>query len=94
MLEGLPAHKKVAVKDNVRSVGTRLTLHFLPGYAPDLMNWCGAISSAPKPQKILSKRANNRKIVSKPNCLRCSVIAHSCGHSSAPRPSPILLTAE
>ena len=40
MLKGLPAHKKVVVKDYVRSVGARLTLRFLPGYAQDLMNWC------------------------------------------------------
>lgn len=36
VLDGLPAHKKAAVKDYVRSVGDKLTLHFLPGYAPDL----------------------------------------------------------
>ena len=36
VLDGLPAHKKTVVKDYLRSVGGKLTLHFLPGYAPDL----------------------------------------------------------
>ena len=36
VLDGLPAHKKGAVKDYVASTKGRLTLHFLPGYAPDL----------------------------------------------------------
>jgi transposase len=36
VVDGLPAHKKVIVKDYVVSTGGRLTLHFLPGYAPEL----------------------------------------------------------
>lgn len=36
VLDGLPAHKKKAVKDYVATTEGRLTLHFLPGYAPDL----------------------------------------------------------
>jgi transposase len=36
VLDGLPAHKKALVKDYVQSTAGRLTLHFLPGYAPDL----------------------------------------------------------
>jgi transposase len=36
VIDGLPAHKKVIVKDYVASTEGRLTLHFLPGYAPDL----------------------------------------------------------
>ena len=34
--EALPAHKKAVVKDYVASTQGKLTLHFLPGYAPDL----------------------------------------------------------
>jgi transposase len=34
--DGLPAHKTNLVKDYVQSTKGRLTLHFLPGYAPDL----------------------------------------------------------
>jgi len=36
VVDGLPAHKTKAVKDYVLSTRGRLTLHFLPGYAPDL----------------------------------------------------------
>jgi len=36
VLDSLPAHKKAIVRDYVCSTGGRLTLHFLPGYAPDL----------------------------------------------------------
>ena len=36
VVDGLPAHKKAIVKEYVTSTGGKLTLHFLPGYAPDL----------------------------------------------------------
>lgn len=36
VVDGLPAHKNKVVKDYVASTDGRLTLHFLPGYAPDL----------------------------------------------------------
>jgi transposase len=36
VVDGLPAHKKANVKEYVASTGGKLTLHFLPGYAPDL----------------------------------------------------------
>ena len=36
VVDGLPAHKTKIVKDYVGSTGGLLTLHFLPGYAPDL----------------------------------------------------------
>lgn len=36
VLDSLPAHKTAAVKKFVASMQERLTLHFLPGYAPDL----------------------------------------------------------
>jgi transposase len=36
VVDGLPAHKTKLVKDYVQSTGGRLTLHFLPGYAPEL----------------------------------------------------------
>lgn len=36
IVDGLPAHKKKVVKDYVAGTGGRLTLHVLPGYAPDL----------------------------------------------------------
>jgi transposase len=36
VVDGLPAHKNAAVKKYVADADGRLTLHFLPGYAPDL----------------------------------------------------------
>ena len=36
IVDGLPAHKKAVVKEYIESTQGRLTLHFLPGYAPDL----------------------------------------------------------
>jgi transposase len=36
VLDGLPAHKTKAVKTYVASTNGKLTLHFLPGYAPEL----------------------------------------------------------
>lgn len=36
VVDNLPAHKKACVRDYVESTRGRLTLHFLPGYAPDL----------------------------------------------------------
>ena len=36
ILDSLPAHKRAIVSEYVASTQGRLTLHFLPGYAPDL----------------------------------------------------------
>lgn len=36
VLDSLPAHKKVTVREYAASTNGKLTLHFLPGYAPDL----------------------------------------------------------
>lgn len=36
VLDSLPAHKTLKVRDYVASTEGKLTLHFLPGYAPDL----------------------------------------------------------
>ena len=36
VLDSLPARKKAIVRDYVAATEGKLTLHFLPGYAPDL----------------------------------------------------------
>lgn len=36
ILDGLPAHKTRAVQDYTAGLNGKLTLHYLPGYAPDL----------------------------------------------------------
>jgi transposase len=46
VVDGLPAHKTALVKAYVASTGGRLTLHVLPGYAPD--PWS---ASRPKPDE-------------------------------------------
>ncbi len=35
ILDGLPAHKRTLVRDYVASTDGKLSLHFLPGYAPN-----------------------------------------------------------
>jgi transposase len=36
VVDGLPAHKKLNVREYIASTNGRLTMHVLPGYAPDL----------------------------------------------------------
>jgi transposase len=36
IVDGLPAHRTRLVRDYVNELEGKLTLHFLPGYAPDL----------------------------------------------------------
>jgi len=36
VVDGLPAHKKANVRDYIESTKGKLTMHVLPGYAPDL----------------------------------------------------------
>lgn len=36
VVDGLPAHKTKAVREYIENLKGKLTLHFLPGYAPDL----------------------------------------------------------
>jgi transposase len=36
IVDGLPAHKTKVVKQYVEGLQGKLTLHYLPGYAPDL----------------------------------------------------------
>jgi transposase len=52
VVDGLPAHKRQIVKEYVQSTNGKLTMHFLPGYAPDLnpdeLVWSHAKRSAAK----------------------------------------------
>ncbi len=52
VVDGLPAHKRLIVKEYVQSTQGKLTMHFLPGYAPDLnpdeLVWSHAKRSAAK----------------------------------------------
>jgi transposase len=95
-VDGLPAHKKALVKDYVQSTAGRLTLHFLPGYAPDLnpdeLVW-SHVKRTGTARRPLQQGEKLQERIEK-SCLLCSAIEHSCGHSFVPRPSPILRTAE
>jgi transposase len=65
VLDHLPAHKTVGVRDYVSSTNGKLTLHFLPGYAPELnpdeQAWshvkstCVAKNPLPKGEKLEPK---------------------------------------
>jgi transposase len=52
VVDGLPAHKRLIVKEYVQSTQGKLAMHFLPGYAPDLnpdeLVWSHAKRSASK----------------------------------------------
>ena len=50
VIDGLPAHKTLHVREYVASTQGKLSLHVLPGYAPDLnprTSWSGVMSNAP-----------------------------------------------
>ena len=36
VVDGLPAHKKAKVREYIASTNGKLSMHVLPGYAPDL----------------------------------------------------------
>jgi len=55
VLDGMPAHKTKAVKTYVASHPRPLTLHMLPGYAPDL-----------NPEELVWRHANRTGYMHKP----------------------------
>ena len=96
VLDSLPAHKTAAVRDYVASTKGRLTLHFLPGYAPDLNpdELCGVMSSAPAQHDARSARAKPCATRSNNNWRNSNARHTSFGHSFLHLLSPILATAE
>lgn len=87
VVDGLPAHKKSVVKQYVASTEGKLTLHFLPGYAPDPENpdelvWSyakrtGVIRKPLKKGEKLDQRVtSNFKALQRDPALGC---AHSSG---------------
>jgi len=62
-LDGLPAHKRSIVRDYVVSTKGKLSLHFLPGYAPDLNPdelVCSHVKKAGTARRPLQKGENLR----------------------------------
>ena len=96
MIDSLPAHKKANVRQYVASTEGRLTLHFLPGYAPDLnpdeLVWSHVkrTGTARRP----CQRARNCATRSRSNLPNFSKCPTLFAHSSKLRLSPILATAE
>jgi len=96
VLDSLPAHKTALVKKYVASTEGRLTLHFLPGYAPDL-----------NPDELVWSHVKRTGTVRRPlqkgeNCATKSRISlqhsrncpSSFAHFSRQHLSPMLATAE
>lgn len=86
VLDGLPAHKTKAVRAYVDGLKGKLTLHFLPGYAPDLnpdeLVWSHAkrTSVVRSPLRVGEKLANRvhaqlSNIAARPS-LVCSFFEH------------------
>lgn len=79
VVDGLPAHKKAIVKEYVASTAGKLTLHFLPGYAPDL-----------NPDELVWSHAKRTGVARSP--LRAGEKLQ-CRDRRRPRPGSIVLQA-
>jgi transposase len=95
VIDGPPSHKTNLVKDYVQSTEGRLTLHFLPGYAPELnpdeLVWHMKRTGVARTPLRKGERCRRRSRRSWPvSRLRPG----SSGHSSERRVSPILPTDE
>jgi len=94
VVDGLPAQKNKVVKDYVASSEGRLTLHFLPGYAPDLnpdeLVWSHAKRTAWRGNRC--RRARNSRNASATNCRRSPMIQSWCARFSNIHLSPKFLT--
>jgi len=96
VLDGLPAHKTALAKAYVAATNGLLTLHFLPGYAPDL-NPDELVRSHMKRTGVARtplRRGEKLRRKSKPNSPRSSANQPSCSRSSRLPASPILPTGE
>jgi len=96
VVDGLPAHKTALVKAFVASTNGMLTLHFLPGYAPELnpdeLVWSHMKrTGGPEHRCAEAKRCRRR---SRRNSALSSACRNWYGHSSARPVSPILPTGE
>ena len=91
VVDGLPAHKTKLVKSYVESTKGRLTLHFLPGYAPELnpdeLVWSHVkrtgVARAPlrKGEKLLDKiEAQLAEIKKAPGLVRSFFMAPSVAY--------------
>ena len=95
VVDGLPAHKTALVKAYVASTDGMLTLHFLPGYAPELnpdeLVWSHMKRTGVARARCPRRKAGTRSRRSSP---RSSACRNWSGHSSTHQLSPILPTGE
>ena len=96
ILDGLPAHKTKVVKAYIASTEGRLTLHFLPGYAPELnpdeLVWSHAKRTG-NARRPLQKGEKLEPAWSH-NSPRLATIPSWFARSSDPRVLPTFLTYE
>src|SRR5438093_10416416 len=96
VLDCLPAHKRAIVREYVASTDGLLSLHFLPGYAPDLnpdeLVWSHVKRTGTA--RLRFGRASNCATVSMRNSPPSATIENWCAHSSKRPLSPIFVTAE
>jgi len=96
ILDGLPAHKTKAVTQYIARLNGTLTLHYLPGYAPDLnpdeLVWSYAKRTGPARRPLQKGEKLDERVTR-----QLTEIGRRppwCGHSSGIRVWPILLTSE
>jgi hypothetical protein len=96
ILDGLPAHKALAVKEYIAGLDGKLTLHYLPGYARTStpMSWSGATRSVPVMHAVRCRRVNAWPIASPRNWPRWHAAPHSSARSADIQVWPMLLPAE
>ena len=98
VVDGLPAHKTALVKAYVAWTNGMLTLHFLPGYAPELnpdeLVWSYVKRTGVARAPLRKGERLRDRIGSKRNSPPSSEFRSWCGHSSKPPMSPILPTAK
>ena len=96
VVDGLPAHKKANVREYIESTQGKLSMHILPGYAPDL-NPDELVWSHVKRTGVARNplRAGEKLEIRIEQQLRdMQRIARLFDHSSRPLLSPIFRTAE
>ena len=96
ILDGLPAHKALAVKEYVAGLDGKLTVLTCPAtlWISTPMSWSGAMPSAPATHAGRCRRANVWPSASPRNSPRWRATPHSSARSSDIPVLPILLPAE
>jgi transposase len=96
VVDGLPAHKKANVREYIESTNGKLSMHILPGYAPDLnpdeLVWSHIKRTGVARNPLRAGRNLRFELTS--SCAQRRRIVHLFDHSSKHHLSPIFRTAE